>query len=107
MKLGKLKEAEDLLVTSTRLFPFGIHALIAEDPVFQPLHGRKGYESFMRRRFPEKYDDLDTFEFEETEGLYYPENCLMLAEYYESEGEHERAKFLREKAAELKAAERK
>ena len=108
-KLGKLEEAADIISNGSthKQFPFGIHSVIVGDSFLEPLRERKDYQSFLRRRFPQKFDDLDTFEFvdEKDTGLYYPENCLLLADYYESEGEHERAKFLREKAAELKAAE--
>ena len=76
------------------------YQFIQNDPGLASLRKLPGYEQLMRRSFPEKYEDLDTFEFEDPEPIYYPENCLLLAEFYESEGEHERAKFLREKAEE-------
>ncbi|TNE61352.1 MAG: tetratricopeptide repeat protein, partial [Bacteroidetes bacterium] len=75
---------------------------VSKTPELEPLREAHAYQEMMRRHFPEKYDDLDTFEFTKPQPLYYPENCILLGEYYESQGEQKRAKFLFEKAIELK-----
>jgi|GEM_PF-264337 len=75
--------------------------LIQQDAGLANLRQTREYQSLMRRRFPEKYEDLDTFEFAEP-AVYYPENCVLLANFYQSIGEQDRARRLYEKAISLK-----
>ena len=99
-QLGHPEKAIELLSRDIALFPY---RMILRDTFFNPLHGRQAFEELLRKHFPEKYDDLDTFEWEQEDAAsYYPENCVSLANYYVSQGELDRARFLYEKAIELR-----
>ncbi|MCB9292449.1 MAG: tetratricopeptide repeat protein [Lewinellaceae bacterium] len=76
--------------------------LVANDPKLKPLRELFRYQELMRRNFPEKFDGPDTSEPSAKEALYYPDNCVMLAKYYEKQQEWDRANSLYEKAIALK-----
>jgi tetratricopeptide (TPR) repeat protein len=80
---------------------FSYH-FINSDSILFPLHSMQAYHKSLRRPFPEKYYDDQNFKFEKPEAIYFFENCIELAKYYEQEGEQDRALFLYEKAVELK-----
>ena len=104
--LCQLKIRQGKTDEALKLLPFivkgiGYHKL-QNDPVFDPVRNMHGFQQFLREHFPEKYEDLGTFEFVEEKAIYYPGNCAMLAKYYESQKEWHRAKILYEKAISLK-----
>lgn len=80
---------------------FSYH-FINSDSILFPLHSMQAYHESLKGSFPEKYYDGKIFNFEKEEALYYSENCVELAKYYEQKGEQDRALFLYQKAVELK-----
>ncbi len=98
IKGGELEEALPALEKAVKSIPFDF---IQKDPELAPLRQVRGYQQIMREYFPEKFDDLETFHFSEKKPIYYPENCVSLAKYYERQNEKDRAMFLYEKATEL------
>lgn len=97
-KLGKYEEALKSLKLAVKIHPY--HTF-QNNPNLEPLHQLQGYQQLMREVYPEKFDDLDTFDFRKEESRYYFKNCITLAKYYESQKEYERANFLFKKAIEL------
>ncbi|MCB9317211.1 MAG: caspase family protein [Lewinellaceae bacterium] len=98
-----LQKPEAALQSLDKAFELGIpFQLVTANPELEPLRQLADYQKIIRRHFPEKFDDLDTFPSSEPEGKYFPENCVLLAKFYETQGEYERAKFLYERAISLK-----
>jgi tetratricopeptide (TPR) repeat protein len=96
---GDMEEAIKLM-NKTPIYSLS-YQLITTYPLFEPLRKEPAYQSYMRSKFPERNEGLDSSEFKKLDGLYFSENCLVLGEFYEGEGENERARFLLEKAIEL------
>ncbi|TNE47177.1 MAG: tetratricopeptide repeat protein, partial [Bacteroidetes bacterium] len=101
IKLGKFEEAVEALDKALGTTQISFQQ-VQNDPKLNPIQQRHRFQQLMRKHFPEKYDDLDTFEFIQEKPIYYPENCVAMANYYNRRGEPERAKFMYEKAVELK-----
>ncbi|MDF1865385.1 MAG: tetratricopeptide repeat protein [Saprospiraceae bacterium] len=100
VKLDRLEKAFETLKSDGQLFPY---RMIIQDPFLKPLHQLPAFQKWLRLTFPEKYDDLDEFEFKHLDHhpKYYSENCIILGNYYESEGMQEQADALFRKAIEV------
>ena len=83
---------------------------IHTDADLKSIRDEPAFKTLMEKHFPGQVLEGEfpiAIGTENTEPIYFQENCILLADYYESEGEHERAKWLREKAAELEVVEGK
>lgn len=93
---GNMDEAlEYLLYSSKKALNY---ELLTNYAPLEPLRVTKGYQDFMRRNFPERFDDLEQYDFDELVGLYYPDNCIQLAKIYERLQANHLGKQLYEKA---------
>lgn len=107
---GRSEEALDMLEpdlnTTYAAFPWmetggRSYAFMQRDSALRQVQQTHRYQQLMRRHFPEKFDDLDSFAFEPEAGAYYLENCVLFASVYRSMGEPQKANSLLEKAIDL------
>ncbi len=75
------------------------HVLTSKE--MEAIFNEYRYKKYMRKRFPNKYDDLDDYDFDKPTPIYYPNNCILLGKFYEKYDEWHRAEFLYHKALEL------